>query len=100
MGVRAWIRALHMRERYISKLTAWCAEAQERIHRLEIAQREDRDNIAHLEARLERVARRKGGELGGRPPKATDLASVPHGDKAALRRAMGVVPGRPFNHQE
>jgi hypothetical protein len=25
---------------------------------------------------------------------------VPHGDKAALRRALGVVPGRPFQHQE
>lgn len=102
MALAAWFRALHIRERYIRAQLLWQSDAQERLHRLEIRVRDLADLVDHLEQRLDRQRSRANGAKGGRPsgdpPK--DLADIPLGDKAALRRRLGVVPGRPFQHPQ
>lgn len=85
--MRAWFVALHIRQRYIVALLQRVAEAEERIHRLEIAQQQWIERLAVLESSQERLwAKWKGGR-GGRPPKEPEnpLADIPYGDKNALR---------------
>lgn len=98
MPFLAYFRALHIRARYIAGQAQWQNEAHERVKRLETQIRDLADQVEHLETRLDRRQAREKGALGGRPPK--NVAEVPYGDKAALRKALGVVPGRPFHHQE
>jgi len=74
----------------------------ESLHRLEIQHRQLRDHFVLLDAQQEKLAGRLDGRRGGRPraQPGADLETIPRGDKAALRAALGVVPGRPFQHQE
>jgi hypothetical protein len=79
------------------------ASTRERLHRLEIAHSEMVDHFNKLQARVAKVTGKVYGDTGGRPAShqgTLPLDRVPHGDKAALRRALGVVPGSRFNHQE
>jgi RNase adaptor protein for sRNA GlmZ degradation len=102
MSIRTWMTGLHIRERYVRGLLESVQELQERLHRLEIAHRELRDHFVLLDAQNEKLAGRLDGRRGGRPKsdQASSLDEIPHGDKAALRRSLGVVPGRPFHHQQ
>lgn len=72
----------------------------ERVHRLEIALHQFGEAFASLQGAHMKLRNQFHGAKGGRPAAAGDVSSIPHGDKAALRRALGVVPGRPFTHQE
>lgn len=73
----------------------------QRVQRLEIAHNQLAEHFAALQGAHMKLRNQFHGAKGGRPPgERTPLAEIPHGDKAALRRALGVVPGRPFNHQE
>jgi len=92
----AWIRALHIRERYIRAWLAERDEVRETLHRLEIQERELRELIGALEDRLDRMHARRIGPAGGRPRKAADgdqlpLEAIPVGDKAGLRKHFGIV---------
>lgn len=94
--MKHWFTALHIRERYIARQAEVQRDLHERVHRLEIRDRENREKIEALEERLERLRLRADGLRGGRPRRADDqqplpLDQIPHGDKAALRRALGVV---------
>lgn len=76
---------------------------RKRLHRLEIAFQEIVEHHNTLAGNHAKLRNQFHGAKGGRPPDAerqSPLAAIPHGDKAALRRAMGVVPGKPFNHKE
>lgn len=93
--MRALIRALFIRERYIRQ---WVRERQDvgdRLHRLETQNREIKDRLDQQEELLERLRNRQSGARGGRPPKVPDAADplqgIPPGDKAALRRHFGIV---------
>jgi len=74
----------------------------QRVHRLEIALAQFSEAFATLQGAHMKLRNQFHGGKGGRPPQQTPSAvgDIPHGDKAALRRALGVVPGRPFTHQE
>ena len=74
----------------------------QRVHRLEMALHQYGEAFAALQGAHMKLRNQFHGAKGGRPPASGggDMAQIPHGDKAALRRALGVVPGRPFNHQE
>lgn len=72
----------------------------ERVHRLEIALHQFGEAFAALQGAHMKLRNQFHGAKGGRPAAPGDVSSIPHGDKAALRRALGVVPGRPFNHEE
>lgn len=94
--------ALLIRNRHMRALFEQHQELQERLHRLEIAHRELRDHFVLLDAQQVKLAGRLDGRRGGRPKtdQASPLDEIPPGDKAALRRALNVVPGRPFHHQQ
>lgn len=74
----------------------------QRVHRLEIALGQFSDAFAQLQGQHVKLRNQFHGSKGGRPTSATvtPINEIPHGDKAALRRALGVVPGKPFQHQE
>lgn len=72
----------------------------QRVHRLEMALLQHSEAFAALQGAHMKLRNQFHGSKGGRPVGAGGAAEVPHGDKAALRRALGVVPGRPFTHQE
>lgn len=95
MGLRAWVGALHIRERYISRIVSELNELGERVHRLEIARSELKERCDLLEGQIESLRARWKGDRGGRPPGprlvAGDVSSIPRGDKEALRRAL--LPG-------
>lgn len=71
----------------------------QRVHRLEIALHEFSEAFATLQGAHMKLRNQFHGQKGGRPPSG-NVSEIPHGDKAALRRALGVVPGRPYQHQE
>lgn len=87
---------MHIRERYIRAMIGRAEEAEERLHRLEIAHQQLKERFDLLEEQSERLRGRLDGARGGRPPKqaapSNDLSSIPVGDKVALRRALGVAP--------
>lgn len=92
----SWFRALHIRERYIRAQHAHLADLEERAHRLEIANRKLHERMELLESSQDRLLARFKGDRGGRPRKTEEqaplpLEQVPFGDKAALRKALGVV---------
>jgi len=73
---------------------------RERADRLEIETRRQGMRLDALAQDLttlsERLSRVEGRRLGGRPVRVQEdgqlpLADIPHGDKQALRRALGVV---------
>jgi len=102
MSVFTLFRTVVMRSRYMERLRKHVENLDERLHRLEIQHRQLSDHFVLLEAQNEKLAGRLDGRRGGRPPKQETLAldQIPRGDKAALRAAMGLVPGRPFHHEE
>lgn len=75
-------------------------DARARLHRLEIAHGELKDYVSQLAGHHLKLRKQFDGSKGGRPRETLSLDEVPHGDKAGLRRALGVVPGARFNHQE
>ncbi len=92
--MRAWFMALHIRKRYLQTLLERAGAAEERLHRLEIAQRQFTERQEILEGAQDRIWARWRGDRGGRPPKVPDdpLAAIPRGDKDALRAQL-----LPFN---
>lgn len=88
------------RWKHAASVTTWCRDAEERIHRLEIANRQLKEHLDLLEEQQERLWARWKGSQGGRPRKVSDtpqnpqqeLDAIPRGDKAALRRHFGLVP--------
>lgn len=74
----------------------------QRVHRLEMALTQYSEAFAQLQGAHMKLRNQFHGAKGGRPVSSseTPIAEIPHGDKAALRRALGVVPGKPFKHQE
>jgi len=79
------------------------APLRKRVHRLEMALTELVEKHNTLAGNHLKLRNQFNGAKGGRPAaseKPETLSSIPHGDKAALRRALGVVPGKPFHHQE
>jgi len=86
-----------MRGRHIRRLELQLAGALERVKRLEISSIDAIDILERVDSRLERAANRRGGALGGRPPKAAKgrtlrLEDIPFGDKAALREYYRLNP--------
>lgn len=75
---------------------------RQRVQRLEMAMNEFSEAFAALQGAHMKLRNQFHGQKGGRPVSngETGASSVPFGDKAALRRALGVVPGRPYAHQE
>jgi hypothetical protein len=71
----------------------------QRVHRLEIALTQYAEAFATLQGAHVKLRNQFHGAKGGRPV-ASDVNQVPFGDKAALRRALGVVPGSRFAHKE
>lgn len=73
----------------------------QRVHRLEMSLHEFSEAFAALQGAHMKLRNQFHGAKGGRPAQsATSVADIPRGDKESLRRALGVVPGRPFSHQE
>lgn len=68
------------------------------ITRLEIQLGELHDLIYALQDRHEKLASRKYGALGGRPPGRPAEPAEPL-TKAQLRMRLGIVPGQPYRHQ-
>lgn len=77
-------------------------ELRERVHRLEIAHSE---LVEHFNALQGAHAKLRGivhGDRSARPAsqaRQLPLDQIPHGDKAALRRALNIVPGRVANKE-
>lgn len=89
----SWFQALTLRERYLRAHREQAQEMGERLQRLEIAQKQLKEQFDLLEAIQERLMARWKGSQGGRPPKAAadpqnPLDLVPRGDKAALRAVL------------
>lgn len=93
---------LHISIRRASEVAQETPTLHQRVHRLEIAMHEFSEAFATLQGAHMKLRNQFHGEKGGRPPhnKPGSLEEVPRGDKAALRRALGLVPGKPYNHQE
>lgn len=71
----------------------------QRLHRLEMALAQYAEHFAALQGAHVKLRNQFHGMKGGRPT-ASSVSEIPHGDKAALRRALGVVPGARFVHKE
>jgi len=92
---------LHISIRRASEVAQETPALHQRVHRLEIALSEFSEAFAALHGAHQKLRNQFHGSKGGRPAATGgDLSEIPHGDKAALRRKLGVVPGRPFHHQE
>lgn len=91
---------LHISLRRASEVAQETPNLHERVHRLEIALHQFSESFAALQGAHLKLRNQFHGAKGGRPAASGDVSSIPHGDKAALRRALGIVPGRPFPHQE
>jgi hypothetical protein len=76
----------------------------ERVHKLELALVHFSEAFASLQGAHMKLRNQFHGAKGGRPAQSVQsevgTSDIPYGDKAKLRRALGVVPGRPFTHQE
>jgi hypothetical protein len=101
MSLRTLIAAALMRNRHMQSLADQLETLSESMHRLEIDQRKLRDHFVLLDAQQEKLAGRLDGRRGGRPraDQPRSLDEIPLGDKAALRAALGVVPGNRFTHK-
>lgn len=77
-----------------------------RVQRLEIAFGELVEHFSKLQAAHAKLRNQYHGSQGGRPSVRSStqgdlpLDAVPLGDKAGLRRALGVVPSSRFAHKE
>jgi predicted RNase H-like nuclease (RuvC/YqgF family) len=76
------------------------SKLKERVHRLETELREQTDELSQLKGHHLKLRKQFDGSKGGRPNEGGRLSDVPVGDKQALRRALGVVPGARFIHQQ
>ena len=88
--------------RKASEVSQETPSLHQRVHRLEMALGQYSEAFAALQGAHMKLRNQFHGAKGGRPvsERETGTANVPRGDKEALRRALGVVPGRPFNHRE
>jgi len=93
---------LHVSFRRASEVAQETPTLHQRVHRLEMALLQHLERFAALEGAHMKLRNQFHGAKGGRPVSnsETDVSAVPRGNKEALRRALGVVPGRPYNHQE
>lgn len=94
---------LHISIRRASEVAQETPTVLQRLHRLEIALGQFSESFAQLQGAHMKLRNQFHGSKGGRPaaPGAPlPLDQVPRGDKAALRRALGVVPGTRFQHEE
>lgn len=78
---------------------------RQRVQRLEITLSELQELHSALSAAHAKLRNQFHGSKGGRPPSSTSdtvssLVDIPHGDKASLRLALGLRPGRPFTPGE
>jgi len=93
---------LHISVRRASEAAQETPTLHQRVHRLEMALAEFSEAFTALQGAHMKLRNQFHGAKGGRPVSSseTSIADVRFGDKAALRKALGVVPGRPFQHQE
>lgn len=94
---------LHISVRRASEVAQETPALTQRVHRLEIALAQFSEAFTQLQGAHMKLRNQFHGAKGGRPaaPGARPaLEEVPRGDKAALRRALGVVPGTRFQHEE
>lgn len=74
-----------------------------RLQRLEIALVELQEHHVALHGAHAKLRNKVYGDQGGRPaskPEQLSLDRIPRGDKESLRKALGVVPGARYQHQE
>lgn len=92
---------LHISVRRASEVSQETPNLHQRVHRLETALLQFSEALATLQGHHVKLRNQFHGSKGGRPPgQPASVAEIPHGDKAALRRALGVVPGKAFNHSQ
>ncbi len=92
---------LHISFRRASEVAQETPTLHQRVHRLEMALHQYGEAFAALQGAHMKLRNQYHGSKGGRPVGSADsVADVPRGDKAGLRRALGVVPGKVFTHQE
>lgn len=97
------ILGLHVSIRRASQVAQETPTLRQRVQRLEIALTEFSEAFTQLSGAHAKLRNQFHGSRGGRPREddaPTGLNAVPVGDKAALRRALGVVPGARFEHKE
>jgi len=68
----------------------------ERVRALEVSVKTNSEDIDHVDLAIQKLRGRVTG--GIRYQNSQSGGDVPHGDKAALRRALGISPGQPFKH--
>jgi len=76
---------------------------EERVQRLEIALAETVEKLEALSGNHAKLRSIVHGDRSVRKPSQSgqmSLDQVPLGDKASLRRVLGVVPGSRYQHQE
>lgn len=85
----AWFRRLFVRK-VVAAPENDLEELRKRVQRLEIRQGEQQLSLEAIDEAVYRLGRRANGRLGGRPAAVPDangsLDSIPHGDKAELRK--------------
>lgn len=92
---------LHISVRRASEVAQETPSVLQRLHRLEMALTQFSESHAQLQGAHMKLRNQFHGQSGGRPRRVEPgQDEVPFGDKAALRRKLGVVPGRPYPHQE
>jgi hypothetical protein len=72
-------------------------ELDQKCRRLEIETRSLRDELSQLQGHHLKLRKQFDGSKGGRP--IEDIQRVPFGDKAALRRALGVAHAAPASRE-
>lgn len=82
----------------VTQLTDEIATLRHRVHRLEIASKEQSDAHEQLYQRVHKLTGQFFGSQRGR--QRSTLDSIPPGDKESLRSYAGLTPGRRPNHEE
>ncbi len=92
---------LHISVRRAREVAQETPTVLQRLHRLEMAHGQLVEHFSALSGAHQKLRNQFHGSKGGRPPaEPGSVSEIPRGDKEALRRALGVVPGRPYNHKQ
>ena len=87
-----------MQKAWVSGVNQHLEATSERLHRLEI---ELKRLHALVEEHYEQLHKVRGKVYGSGARNGTPVSSIPFGDKAALRAAVGIAaPGNRFKHEE
>jgi hypothetical protein len=83
----------------VTQLTDEIATLRHRVHRLEIASKEQEEAHEQLAAGVHKLRGQFFGGQRGRAQRPA-LDQIPLGDKESLREYVGLRAGARFNHQE